>query len=235
MMNQLQKSVCALAVLAATTVPALAVDLQVSGTINPAACTPTLSGAVDYGAILPDTLSETEYTALGQRNVNLAITCTAPAKVAIAATNMRSGSAAADTAESGYNNAVASPVDLLGYRLAAVGLGLNGEEKIGGYTVAIDLASATADGSSVLLTRSLGTAEPGDTWTANAATGVYPIIHTSAQRVFMSWGDSAGVPLAADTFAATLNVEAYINKTSALDISKPVTLDGLTTIDLFYL
>lgn len=35
--------------------------------------------------------------------------------------------------------------------------------------------------------------------------------------------------------SGTINVQAYINKTSELDISQPIELDGQTTIELVYL
>lgn len=236
MINQLKKSVYALAVLATTSAPALAVDLTVTGSIEPTACTPTLTGTADYGIITPTSLSEDDYTALEQKEINLAITCNAPAKVAIAATNMRPNSTAADTAEGGYNNAATAPINLIGgMRWAVVGLGLNGSEKIGGYAVTFDRDSATADGSSTYSSVSLGTTEPGDTWGVTSMNGNYGLYHSAAQRAFVSWSDSTGAPVAATTFGAKLNVQAYINKASELDISKPVALDGLTTIDLFYL
>ncbi|KFD14546.1 hypothetical protein GSMA_02017 [Serratia marcescens subsp. marcescens ATCC 13880] len=41
--------------------------------------------------------------------------------------------------------------------------------------------------------------------------------------------------MAFTTVAGKLGVQAYITKTSELDLSKPINLDGLTSLELVYL
>ncbi|MGK8936242.1 hypothetical protein ACRS85_26935 [Pluralibacter gergoviae] len=43
------------------------------------------------------------------------------------------------------------------------------------------------------------------------------------------------MPVAFKTLTGTLNVQAVINKGAELDLSKAVNLDGLSTIQLYYL
>ncbi|HDS7193233.1 TPA: DUF1120 domain-containing protein [Klebsiella michiganensis] len=58
--------------------------LQVQGKLTAASCTPELSngGVIDYGYIHLSTLSPTEVNPLGFKDIELAINCTAPTKVA---------------------------------------------------------------------------------------------------------------------------------------------------------
>ncbi|MBH1930374.1 DUF1120 domain-containing protein [Serratia rubidaea] len=232
-MKQMQQSVCALAVLAATTLPAMAastVDVRVIGTITPAACSPTLSGGgtIDYGAINPTTLSAADYTVLEEKQIDFAITCDAPAKVAIKAINGRPGTAAGST--EGPGGFGGSPVPLLGDSgNRVVGLGLDGTAKIGGYAVAVKAGTVTADGTVVASVQSL---DNGTTWMASPAgsLGAYGSVLLS------SWATGGTTtPIAFENLAGKLAVQAYLNHASELDLTKPVALDGLTTIELVYL
>jgi hypothetical protein len=49
-----------------------------------------------------------------------------------------------------------------------------------------------------------------------------------------AWG-SIPEPDAIKNVTIDLKVQAYINKASELDLTKPVILDGLTTLELIYL
>jgi hypothetical protein len=235
MMNQMQKNICALAVLAATTLPAMAasVDVRVIGAITPAACTPTLSGGgtVDYGVINPTTLSATDYTVLPEKSVDLAIVCTAPAKVAITPVNGRPGTVAGAT-ESAAGGAV-TPVPLLSLTGAGVvGLGLSNGEKIGGYAMKVE--DLTTDGAAADVIRSLkGSGDAG--WAADGNhygffrnVGTVPFTVTAAAPGTLT-------SKAFTTLNGKLRVQAYLNKTSELSVSSAVNLDGLTTIELVYL
>ncbi|MDC6117473.1 DUF1120 domain-containing protein [Serratia rubidaea] len=235
MMNKMQQSVCALAVLAATTLPAMAastVDVRVIGTITPAACTPTLSGGgtIDYGAINPTTLSATDYTVLPEREVSLAITCDAPAKVAITPVNGRPGTVAGATESGG--GAALTPVPLLSLTGAGVvGLGLSNGQKVGGYAMKVeDLTTdgAPADVIRTALGSSTGWQADGNHYGFFRNVGTVPFQVTAAAPGTL-------VPEAFTTLAGKLRVQAYLNKTSELDVSSPVALDGLTTIEMVYL
>lgn len=59
---------------------------------------------------------------------------------------------------------------------------------------------------------------------------------SSDQLTLTSWAASGTLlPTALKNLASTLSVQAYINKASALDMTKPVKLDGLATIEVVYL
>lgn len=209
------------------------VDMKVVGTVLPSACTPVLSGGgnIDYGNIQPSSLSKTDYTVLPEKRVNITVNCNAPTRVAISATNMRPGSLAG-VSETGYNSAGQSPVTLVGQRWAATGLGLHDSGKIGGYAAVINPASLTADGAPASAAISLGTSTPGTDWIVAKNTSLF---HTVAQRAFFSWADGSGIPIAATTFNATIDLQAYINKLSELNTATPITLDGQSTIELYYI
>ncbi|MFL1501608.1 MULTISPECIES: DUF1120 domain-containing protein [unclassified Pseudomonas] len=226
-------SACALAVLATTSLSALAdsVDVKVIGTITPASCKPTLAGGgvVDYGSISPDSLSDTAYTVLPVKTVALSIICDAPAKVALKPVNGRPNSLAGAT--EGVSGAGYSPVALLGFPLvSAVGLGLDGTSKIGGYALGTETATTTADGVAVDAIQKWD-AGGSDTWGLRQKASLI-----ASDYMNTSWAKTGTlVPIAFKTLNAQISVQAYINKKTELDTSKPIALDGLTTLELVYL
>lgn len=230
MMNQLNKTLLALVVLvsAGQAMAADSVDIKVIGTITPASCTPTLSGGgtVDYGTIKASTLSATDFTVLDEKSLDLSITCDAPAKVAIKAINGRPDTAAGVT-EGGGGFAV-SPVALGTKGTAHVaGLGLDGTTKVGGYNVALADSGNTLDGTAAA---NLISDDNGSTWSSGS-----DVMNDSAVR-FISWGDEGSTAVKAfTTMNGKVLVQGYINKSSDLDLTKPVQLDGMTTLELVYL
>ncbi|MCT4704952.1 DUF1120 domain-containing protein [Enterobacteriaceae bacterium H11S18] len=231
MFKQMQKTVCALAVLAVTATSAMAadsVDVKVTGTISPTACTPTLTsgGVVDYGTINANTLSADAYNVLASKQLDLSISCDAPAKVALKSINNRPNTVAGAT--EGAGGAAVAPVSLLNAsNMPVVGLGMEGEAKIGGYTMT--LSDSKVDGSeAALLTQNSGET----TWNTSTNSALF----SNSAAVLTSWGAaSTTAPVAFETLNATLNVQAYLNKGSELDLTKEVTLDGMSTLELYYL
>jgi len=230
MMNTVQKTACALAVLAttSTTVMAESIDVKVIGTITPTACKPTLTGGgtIDYGTIPPASLKKDAFNPLGNKQLDFAITCDAPAKVALKAINGRpntvagregDGAGSASYRPAGINGNVADYV---------VGLGLDSGKKVGGYAIA--MTDITADGQSV---------DYGFKGDADAEWSTWPKSYFYySSPIISSWFKSGTKdPIAFTTLAGKLNVQAYINKASELDLTKPVKLDGLTTLELVYL
>ncbi len=230
MLNKTQKTLCALAVITATMGSAMAansVDVRVIGTITPAACTPTVSGGgvVDYGVIRANTLSADAYTVLPTKQLDFSIVCDAPIKAGWTVTNDRPGTVAGATELStGY---AVSPVALSLPTKLVAGLGLAGTAPIGGYTMA--LSNVMTDGSA-----------------ATTVTTDNSIVNWEPSTDGMMFGGIDGtkiapaatgtiVPVAFTNFAAKLNVQAYINKSSALDLSKQIQLDGQNTIEIVYL
>ncbi len=236
-MKNMKKTICTLGLIAvtATAYAADSVDVKVIGTISPAACAPTLGGGgtVDYGTIKANALAADDYTTLAVKTVSLSITCDAPAKVGIHVLNGRPGTTAG-AAEGGPMSSALAPVALLDIpagQYPVVGLGADGTSDIGGYGIGIVESSLKVDGNAVdlILTdmsdRSRYTMEDVD----------YPLYDPNNDSLFTWAAPGTLTPVAFTTMAGTLNVQAYLNKASELDLTKEVQLDGLTTIEIVYL
>ncbi|MBE4810062.1 MULTISPECIES: DUF1120 domain-containing protein [unclassified Enterobacter cloacae complex] len=235
MLNNFIKTALAAALLVSGINAASAESVQVNviGTIVPAACTPTVSGGgiIDYGNIKASTLSADAYTVLPVKSVDFAINCDAPARVAISAINDRPGSMAGVT-ESSIGTAL-TPVGVFGYRanyFAGAGLGLDGTKRIGGYAIQVAPSTVTVDGNKV------------DSIEVNNGRGEGPwhasdgAPYNAAYLRSISWAETGSLtPVAFKTLAGTLNVQAYLNKASELDLSHAVKLDGQTTLEVVYL
>ncbi|EPL10037.1 hypothetical protein CF161_12731 [Pseudomonas sp. CF161] len=229
--NVIKKTTCALAVLAITSGTAIAesIDVKVIGTIKPPACTPTLAGGgtLDYGTILPNTLSDDAFTVLEEKQVEFSITCDAAAKVAL---NAKTGRALSAVDNDGTLVDISAPgVAIFGNPdMRAYGLGLAGTKGVGGYGLRLATGTMTADTQSV---DSLYSDDATLTW-VKGITG--SLISTTA-RTF-SWAKTGTLePISFTTLSGKLGVQAYINKKSELDLTKPVQLDGLATLELVYL
>lgn len=227
MMNAVKKSACVFAVLATTStvVMAQSIDLKVIGTIAPTACTPTLSGGgtVDYGTISAASLKKDSFNQLAKKELDFAITCDAPAKVALRAINGRPASAAGTTESGGFAGRI--PVGVSAEQGNwVVGLGLDGSRRIGGYNMHV--RDVTLD------------AKPGDFiyQTDGSAAWLNGTGFLWDRDFKISFGEAGtSEPTAFTNMAGKLNIQAYINKASELDLSKPIRLDGQTTLELFYL
>jgi hypothetical protein len=232
-LNTIQKTVCALAVLTATALPALAesVDVRVVGTISPTACTPVLAGGgtIDYGNIQPSSLAKDAYTTLDEKQLDFSITCDAPAKVAIKATSQRGNSAVSQA--NGSLGVISTGNTLFGtINNAAVGLGLDGAKGIGGYGIRLAAGTMMADNVAVDSIQANGNTT---TW---AKTTLGSLINLPTSIRYSSWAATGTTtPIAFTTLTGKLGVQAYINKASELDLTKPIALDGLTTLELVYL
>lgn len=231
-MKHIQKSACAIALLATISSSAFAesVDVRVIGTITPAACTPMLSGGgvVDYGTINPINLNKDSPTLLAEKSIDFSIACDAKAKVGIKAINGRLGTVAGATETNGV-----SELNLSGTvgRLFYVGLGLSNGKKIGGYSIRIDETNNSLDGNPA---QPILSNDNGAEWVKVAnSVGVYTI--TPVPRI-TTWADVGTLtPTGFTTLASKLTVQAYIGKSSELDLTKPIALNGLTTLELVYL
>ncbi|MFJ2993398.1 DUF1120 domain-containing protein [Pandoraea sp. NPDC087047] len=228
MMNAVKKSACVFAVLATTStvVMAQSVDLKVIGTIAPTACTPTLSGGgvVDYGVISAASLKKDAYKELEKRVLDIAITCDAPAKVALYAINGRPASAAGTTESGGFGGRI--PVGVSAEQGNwVVGLGLDGARRIGGYNMHIrDVTLDSKPG------RFLYQPDGSVAWFDNGTGVVWDRKH------MISFGEEgSSEPTAFTNMAGKLNVQAYINKSSELDTNKAIKFGGQMTMELFYL
>ena len=231
-MNKIQKNIYLLAVATTFSLPVLAssIDVHVVGTITPSACVPALSdgGVVDYGVIRADSLNTDDYTKLPEKQLDFTITCKERTQIAITAINGRPNSLAGAT-ESGYHHAGKLPVNMSAGS-EGVGLGLDGDSKIGGYAVRAVNYTAKADGENVQNIQRRGS----NNWGSSNAS-LYTI--STSVPLYSAWSATIYPHVVASFryLSFKLGVQAYINKTSELDLSKPITLDGLTTIELVYL
>lgn len=228
----MKKRLCALAVLATTSLPVLAadVDVNVKGTIEPTACALTLpaSANIDYGVIDPTTLNGTNYTLLAEKEIDISLSCDSPVKMGLMAVNNRPATMAGVT--EGPSGAGTAPVNLFGAtNQDGAGLGLDGSDKIGGYGVRLKQGSVTADGAAVDV---IVKGAAASTWIKSAS----GVLYNRTERQHLSWAKTGTViPIAFENMAGKIAAQAYINKKSELDLSKPVVLDGLTTLELVYL
>src|SRR3546814_3174649 len=108
------------------------------------------------------------------------------------------------------------------------GLGKAGTADIGGYAIRLLQGSFTFDGNSRFTVSSLNN---GTTWSYSLS-GV--LVHGTT--ALTSWSTkSGGVPAAFKNLAGTLQVEAVLNRGSALPLGSQIDLDGSATLDLVYL
>lgn len=227
---------------ASSTFAADSVDLKVGGTIAPVGCFPTLSGGgtLDYGDIKADILQPDSYTALPKKSIALTITCDGMTKLSLKTINNRSGSIGEGTskgAEKADENGALSPNPSDGTNATVVGLGKDGSNKIGSYFMTFDGPTVTVDGQAMSL---ISYSKSAAGWTTTRASYFYDRF----DPVQVSWGTLAatkpgnptfGTPTAFKTMTSNISVQAYIAKASSLDLTKPLTLDGSTTIELLYL
>lgn len=240
MIRLLQRFTIVCVMFAVPSMPSLAesVSVTVIGTLTPAACVPTLTGGgvVDYGTLSASLLNPNTYIALPVKQLGFSIACTAPVRLTVQAATGRPNTVLAPTEST--RGVGLNPIPLLGVAsgLPVVGLGLDtdGVTKIGGYVVGPVVGSFTADGVAVDILTQRG-ASPSPNWALQSTAGS---LYTSfdAQNRFTSWAAVGELtPVAFTNLSGILQVQAYLNTSSALNLSHPIILNGLTTIEILYL
>lgn len=209
------------AFLAVAAVSAQAADLRVKGYIVPASCSFTLTNSViDYGRIDPNSLSPTNYTKLAAKSTPYVIRCGSHAKtkVGIKAVDNRDNTKIPNLMVSQFGP---NYIDRYQY-----GLGNTAKaQKIGGYVV--HLRNSVADGRAV---RVMGSNNNGGVWVPTSTEAV-----GNATTDLTSWHSGNFLPVLLNTVSGNLEVHAVINKTSELDLSSQINLDGQATLELRYL
>lgn len=229
MMKNMMKTACAIAVLAASAnVMAESVDLLVKGTIAPIACKANIAGGgvIDYGVISPESLKEDAYTTLSQKSSNLVITCDSPAKMAINVTNNRIGTVPGrgQWEERSYPSEGVKVFESATF--PTMGLGKSNDKLIGGWGAVFK--NGMADGAAAKI---ISTDNKGTSWNDG-----YALVAQADKNWLNSMSKTNEmVPLAAKVFSYDIVVESYINKSSELDLTKPIVLDGSATLELVYL
>ncbi|TXU05215.1 DUF1120 domain-containing protein [Enterobacter hormaechei] len=220
------------------------VTLKVIGTINPAACTPTLpdGGIVDYGTILNRNIAPTGATnkliQLGQKSITLNISCESNMSVAFTSTDNRLDSrvtlsstafiAGSGTDKADFSNTTGA------FGLGKTTAGVN----IGAYTVAINTAAVTADGANVdtLVTGSI--TEGQRSW-EKVAPGLGYLCSlngcTGYQKANTVATTGTTVPKTFRQLSVPLLVTSAVQDNSVLGTKDVITLDGNATISLVYL
>lgn len=205
--------------LAIAAASANAADLRVKGYIVPASCTFTITNSViDYVRIDPNSLNATASTRLAAKSTPYTIKCGshAKAKVGIKAIDNRAATRIPGLASAHWGG---NYTDTYNYGLGATASG----QKIGGYT--IHLRNSVADSRAVGVITSTNN---GATWYA----GGQALGHGNNVG---SWHTGNSLPVALNVLSGTLEVQAIINKTSELDMSRQINLDGQATLELRYL
>ena len=223
-MNQITKTSLVAALLASASIGAFAADtadLTVKGVIKPAACNVSLSGGatIDFGTIPANTLSDTAFTNLGTKSIDLTISCDAPTKVGLAASDGRAGTSVPGIGGFLYTNQ--GDADTFG-------IGEIDGKKIGGYILFADTAPLTDSKTG----NRVASSDQGATWSqsTNTSNAMTPTrLHAFADA-------NTTVPGAFKTVQQTYKVSVAVNKTGALPtLSREIPIDGLATFTVKYL
>jgi hypothetical protein len=205
--------------LAVAGLSAQAADLRVKGTIAPSSCNFTITNSViDYGTINPSSLSATNYTKLAAKTMPYTIRCASSVKtrVGIKAVDNRATSKIPNLMTSQFGG---SYTDTYNYGLGTT----ERAQKIGGYVV--HLRNSVADGRAVNV---LTSNNDGVSWVQGGqALGQGANIAT--------WHAGTNTPILLNTLAGNLEIQAVINKTSELNMTSQIALDGQATLELRYL
>lgn len=202
--------------LSSTVFASSSIDLSVRGTIIPTSCVPTLSSDnIDLGNVSTADLQADATTQLRTRSVSVNVQCNAPAQFALRGIDNRAGSALI-------------PDD------TAFGLGLNGTEKIGYYSLRFLDTSLLGDGDPVIGLASTNKT----TWAAAPLTGVEggsgPAVSHGSN--YLGFADSGTVAVKnIEQFQGTLELRPIIAPTDSLTVGSEIIIDGAATIEVTYL
>lgn len=196
-------------------------DLKITGTIKPAACDVTLSGGavLDFGDIPANTLKDTAFTNLGNKSVDVSVICGAPTKVALAATDGRSGSNVPGIGAFLFSNQSDA---------STYGVGEVDGKKVGAYVLYSDTAPVVDAAAGARLASDNG----GTTWAASASAS-----NAMTPTRWHGFGDAGSlVPGQYKTIRQTYKVQLGLNKKADLPpLTKDVPINGLATFTIKYL
>lgn len=181
-------------------------DLTITGTITPAACTPSIAGGgvFDYGKIAAKDLNPDTATPLGAKILQLTVNCDAETLFAIMPVDNRAESSTFPT---------------------RYGLGLvNGDEKLGNY--ALNFLNVIADTPSAILQSDNG----GVSWSNGESGAIRPGVWVAFGD---STGPSIPQPL--QDVSVDLRVSPFIAATQNLTLTDDVQIDGSATLQIVYL
>lgn len=191
-------------------------DLNVKGSITPAACTPALSGGgvVDHGKISRKDLNQANVpTALPVATLRLSVECAAPTLVAIQSRDNRAGT-------SGEGGVPGSTENF--------GLGLVGDKKVGWYL--LKTVNGQADG----VDRPIIESNNGTSWSDATHPGL--IWQVNSMRALSTSAGSDAAPMPLRAMAMDVQVDTFIVRIQHLPpLREEFPLDGSATLDVVYL
>ncbi|MGG4609668.1 DUF1120 domain-containing protein [Providencia sp. Me31A] len=237
---------------AASAVNVGSIDISVTGRIDPSACELDIAGGgnIDYGLIDVDTLKFEDgsfggkFAALPVHETSFTIRCSANAPIKLSAVSKRLGSVAGATENS--QGFAALPISLLGVPAGNNSNGVAGLGKtstgvnIGGYIVrykANSLNISTLGENNALTTISGNQVQniyynPSAVWMPSG--GNLFSNNMDLQTSFAKSGERT--PIEASIYDGILQVQAYVSEEAAtFGKTKPVLLNGLSTIELNYI
>lgn len=196
--------------------------LKVKGTLTNAACSADLGngGVIDYGRIALGSLNASANNVLGQKQLPVTITCTAPTKVGFNISDDRKDSNAQLPVDIGANKNITDKYYTYGVGLTA------GDVKIGNY--GLWMTDAMVDGTAV---DSIGV--NGD-W-SQTAWGKTSVPRSDAFNTMAFAATSTVEPLAVTNATFNFNSNLVIRDTATLAITDDTQLDGQATLTLVYL
>ncbi|NUT76535.1 DUF1120 domain-containing protein [Pseudomonas sp. C1C7] len=183
-------------------------DLTVTGTITPAACTPSLSngGVIDYGKVSAKDLNPTKPTFLGRVALQLKVDCDAATTFALNLADNRPNTASS---------------------LGWYGLGLiNTNQKLGYFDLGYTDANTEIGPKSVL-----GSYDGGKTWSNYEDTG-FP---TGEWAAFGDRSSGAWLPAPIQNLTVNMHIGTNIAPANGLTLTNQVRMDGSATLEVKYL
>ncbi|WP_336284891.1 DUF1120 domain-containing protein [Citrobacter arsenatis] len=200
--------------------------LKVKGVLTNSACTPELSnsGVVDYGTIHLSELSDSAVNQLGQKTIDLTITCDAETKVSWNLVDDRVDSRAGVTVANGSatNGSISDANQTYGVGKTA------DDVAIGNYSLFVKVSNVVADGKSADTIYMLGN---NNVWSATAD----GITEGQNNRDITVAASGSLEPVGFTTATFPLVTSLAIQDTKTLAITDDTDLNGQVTISLRYL
>lgn len=225
-----------LAVAASSAMAASSIDIQVTGKIVPASCTPAFisgGGIADFGTIKVADLNDTALTALADTKIiPISITCESPTRIGVTFNDAHAESAPTENlpAISGYDD-FAINVEYTS------GLGMYNDKKIGSYSMGIqtDAGTATNDAGERLYPIYSKVASATSGWGVKSGLHYLQVVTDKSETYSFTNVSGGDAPVAQKQVNFNVGIKAQINPTNDLNITDEATLDGLTNVELVYL
>lgn len=198
------------------------VDVKVSGNIIPPACIPKMAGGAvfDYGGIKVASLKTDSFNLLDKKSLTFSLACDSPMKVAFKSVDGRAGTAVIG----------GKPLNVdTGKVSRYFGLGQVDGKNIGSYVLGVRRNNLKVDGKDGYV--GIYSSDNGVSWNKADYDGIW-----MDQEGLSSVGlteDNQPVPLT--TLSGYIDLQAIIDKSANLDLTKIINLDGQVSVQVVYL